>query len=94
MPILKADPHRRAQDEDFTWHNKIEQRILKLETNLDSIQKEMQIQIEKRVLEVEAKWEQRFQQLLRTSHAYADNASSHQSRRTEPQPDDSDDTDQ
>lgn len=50
MPILKADSHRRAEDEDFTWHNKIEQRILKLETNLDSIQKEMQIQIEKRVL--------------------------------------------
>lgn len=39
MPILKADPQRRAEDEDITWHNKIEQRVLKLETNLDSIQK-------------------------------------------------------
>lgn len=45
MPILKPDTHRRADDEDITWHNKIEQRILKLETNLDSMQKEMQIEM-------------------------------------------------
>ena len=51
----------------------------------------MQIQIEKRVLEVEAKWEQRFEQLLRSSQGYLENGESRQSRRTDPQPEDSDD---
>lgn len=51
-PILK-NQRNEAADENFGWTNRMEQRILKLETNIDSIEKEMQIKIEKRLLEVE-----------------------------------------
>lgn len=49
-PILKNQ--RNEADENYGWTNRMEQRILKLETNIDSIEKEMQIKIERRLLEV------------------------------------------
>lgn len=55
MPILRAD-HKIKEDEDIGWTNKMEQRILKLETSLDCIDKEMEIAIQKRMIEVENFW--------------------------------------
>lgn len=45
MPILKADTRKTNDDEDISWQNRMEERILKLETNLDSLEKSMQIQL-------------------------------------------------
>ena len=52
MPILKADNRKTNEDEDIGWQNRMEERILRLETNLDSLEKTMQIKLEKRILEV------------------------------------------
>ena len=37
MPILKSESRKKPEDEDISWQNRMEQRILKLETNLDSL---------------------------------------------------------
>lgn len=56
MPILKSEHRKTNEEEDISWQNRMEERVSKLETHLDQVEKSMRIQLEKRIMEVEAKW--------------------------------------
>ena len=69
MPILKSDHRKTNEDDDISWQNRMEERMSRLETHLDELEKTMQIQLEKRVMEVEAKWERRFKEIINISRS-------------------------
>jgi hypothetical protein len=46
------------------WQGRIEQRMLRLEGQAENMRKEMQLVLERRIVELENKWEERFGQHL------------------------------
>lgn len=59
MPILNGD-RRTAEEEEIGWNNRMEQRIMRLETSLDSLNKDTEIKIQKKIMDVENYWEAKF----------------------------------
>lgn len=62
MPLIEND-YNHKPDEDFSWRTKIEQKVAKLETTVDAIEKTLEIKLERQVLELEKKMQQKYLEL-------------------------------
>jgi hypothetical protein len=62
LPMVRSD-----REEEGAWvgfQARVEQRVLRLEGQVENMRKEMQLVLERRVVELENKWDERFSQHL------------------------------
>lgn len=62
LPMVK--PNREEEEGVWIgWQSRIEQKLLRLEGQVDNMRREMELELEKRVVELENKWEGRLREL-------------------------------
>lgn len=61
LPMVEREEEEDVRD--IAWQSRVEQKMVHLEGAMDGLRKEMEIEMEKRLLEVEQLWEERFAQL-------------------------------
>lgn len=62
LPMVK--PNREEEEGVWIgWQSRIEQKLLRLEGQVDNMRREMELELEKRVVELENKWEARLREL-------------------------------
>lgn len=59
MPLIENDYNHKGE-QDISWKSKMQQKVAKLETAVDAIEKALEIKLEKQVLQLERKMHQKY----------------------------------
>lgn len=62
MPLIGNENHH-GGDEEVGWRNKMEQKVAKMQTAVDAIQKQLQIKMQKQIMQLQKKMMEKYLEL-------------------------------
>ncbi len=60
LPMVQRD-YNDEQMSEIGWQSNIERKLIKIESNLDNIRKKWQIEMQKKLIELQNEWQLKFQ---------------------------------
>ena len=65
LPMVRGGGREDGEEVWVGWQSRVEQKLLRLEGQVDNMRREMELELERRVVELENRWEGRFAEYMR-----------------------------